>query len=115
VSGKRGRLWRLTGPGLDRTEGRRLGGAAITAEAKRTRQAEEVEVDQTVRLNVAVNEWVGTFRELVEFGRDHSASKSSSTGSMSGTSHCSRDKCIGWWVYWSAAALSVKVMRPAKE
>ena len=29
-----------------------LGGAEITAEAKWTPQAEEVEVDQTVRLNV---------------------------------------------------------------
>src|ERR1035438_4405153 len=42
------------------------------------------------------------------------ASKSSSTGSISGTSHLSSAMCAGWIEYASVAALSVNFIIPAK-
>lgn len=42
------------------------------------------------------------------------ASKSSSTGSMSGISHCFSARCAGKVLYASAAALSVNFIIPAK-
>src|ERR1035438_412414 len=52
--------------------------------------------------------------QILRFLWESYASKSSSTGSISGTSHLSSAMCAGWIEYASVAALSVNFIIPAK-